>query len=306
MTLLICCRRSTSKHKAPTTPNLQQDNIPPILTLPTELLDHCWSYLGRSDLLRVSRVCRVFRYTSITWMFRSLAISLRLSVPQSTNQTRTLEFATPRFMSFYSDPGARQLWNLVQAWTITAPSMISPSTILPLRSQIPGQSKAPLPLDTYFRLLSFSRNLRSLVFARLDLRTEHLVVLESLPALESLRLISCLFSLPSPFRRPLKLKELEIAADSFNPSSIDEDVVPVLCNPSSLETFTLMDARSAHTVLTALLSVEQFPHLKHLNVVVESFSRAHFFRFLAAIPSPTTLRIFHGLLKSCPTYHCQS
>jgi len=72
--------------------------------------------------------------------------------------------------------------------------------------------------------------------------------------------------------RPLKLKELEIAADSFNPSLIDEDVIHMLCNPFSLETLTLMDARPTHTALTAPLSVEQLPHLKHLNVIVDTFS----------------------------------
>jgi len=70
-----------------------------------------------------------------------------------------------------------------------------------------------------------------------------------------------------------------------------DTLVSVLCNPAYLEKLTLIDPVVTHTVLAALSSVEHFPHLTYLSVLVKSSSRYHFFRFLAAIPSLTILNI---------------
>jgi hypothetical protein len=226
-------------------------------------------------------------------MFQSLTINMSPSrMLHSTNQTpKTLESATARLTSFYSDSGARKLWNMVEAWTVTSPLAIRAGIVFPVHLRAHEQSLAPRFVDTFFQFLPCSHNLRSLEFVGLDLRREQWVTLESLPALESLKLISCFLAPSSHLERPLKLKELEIAG-GFSPCVIDEHVVSVLCNPAYLEKLTLIDALVTHTVLVAVSSMGCFPHLTYLNIIVKSFSRDHFLTFLVAIPSLTTLRIF--------------
>ncbi|OJA19468.1 hypothetical protein AZE42_04914, partial [Rhizopogon vesiculosus] len=217
---VLCCRSTKSNNKKSQKPNSYQDNGPPILRLPPDVLDHCWSYLRQSDLFQVSRVCRVFWHTSRLRIFQSLAINLssspilpldQKSVPRSTNQKpNTLELATARVKSFYSDPDARELWDM--------------------------------------------------------------------------------------------LKELEIAGGNFSPRSIDGCPVSVLCNPPYLERLTLIDSLVTPTALTALSSMEHFPHLTYLSVLVNPSSRGHFLRFLATIPSLITLRIFPWSADITPDY----
>ncbi|OAX38221.1 hypothetical protein K503DRAFT_800600 [Rhizopogon vinicolor AM-OR11-026] len=294
---VLYCRRTKSSNKKSQKPHSHQDNGPPILRLPPDVLNHCWSYLRQSDLFQVSRVCRVFWHTSRLRIFQSLAINLssspilpldQKSVPRSTNQKHnTLELATSRVNSFYSDPDARELWDMVEAWSVTA-AYSALSTFFPTRLQKHDQKQSA---DAVFQFLSCSRNLRSLELARLDLGREQWVTLQSLPALETLKLTSCFFSASSHLE-PLKLKELEIAGGNFSPRSFDGYLVSVLCNPAYLEKLTLIDSLVTPTALTALSSMEHFPHLTYLSVLVSPSSRGHFLRFLAAIPSLVTLRIF--------------
>ncbi|OAX38222.1 hypothetical protein K503DRAFT_741496 [Rhizopogon vinicolor AM-OR11-026] len=309
--LAVLYRRwSKSDNKTPPKPKSNQDNDPPILKLPPDVLEYCWSYLRRPDLFHVSCVCRIFWRTSRFRIFHSLIINLssppmlplnqKLVLRSTKKSSNMLEPATTRVTSFYSDPDARELWDIVQAWTVTAP-LSALSTFSPFRVQKHEQTLALRPVDTVFQLLSCSRNLRSLELARLDLGREQWVTLQSLPALETLRLISCFFS-SSSHSEPLKLKGLEIAGGSFGPRSIDGYLVSVLCNPAYLEKLTLIDSFVAPTALEALSSMEHFPHLSYLSVLVKSFSRGHFLRFLAAIPSLTTLNIFPSSVDITPDH----
>ncbi|OJA19469.1 hypothetical protein AZE42_04915 [Rhizopogon vesiculosus] len=277
-------------------PNSNQDNIPPVLKLPPEVLDYCWGYLRRPDLFQLSRVCRVFWGTSRFRIFQLLTVNLssppillfnqKLVLRSTKKSSKTPEHAITRLASFYSDPGARELWDMVQAWTVAA----ALGTFFLVHLEKHEQSITPRCVNTVFQFLSCSRNLRSLELARLDLGRELWVTLQRLPALETLRLLSCFFS-PSSYLEPLKLKELEIAGGSFNSRPIDEYLVSVLCNPAYLEKLTLIDPFVTHTVLAALSSMEHFPHLTYLSVLVKSSSRCHFVKFLAAIPSLTILNI---------------
>ncbi|KAG1734894.1 uncharacterized protein EDB91DRAFT_575766 [Suillus paluster] len=277
-----------------------QENSPPILKFPPEVLDYCWGYVGRQDLFQLSRVCRVFWYTSRSRIFQSLTITLpspavlplnQKLVRRSTNKApKMLERAATRLTSFYSDPSASELWGMIQNWTVTTAPAIRSNSFFPIHSQ--EQSLALKSVDVVFPSLSRSCNLRSLELVRMNLGRQQWLILESLPALETLRLISCSFH-PSPhLDGSLKLKELAIAGDSFGPRSIDEHLVSVLCNPAYLEKLTVIDFLITHTILAALLSIAPFPHLTYLSIFVESLSGDHFFRFLASTPALTTLRIF--------------
>ncbi|KAG2132313.1 uncharacterized protein EDB93DRAFT_1177127 [Suillus bovinus] len=276
------------------------ENNPPILKLPSEILDHCWGYLRRQDLFQVSSVSRVFWYTSRSRIFQSLTVTLpspailplnQSLVRRSTNKaSKMLERAATRITSFYSDPSAGELWDIVQDWTVaTAPAIRSDIFCFP-RSQ--EKNLALRSVDAVFPFLTCSRNLRSLELVRVNLGRQQWIIIECLPALETLRLISCLFPLSSHLERPLKLKELAIAGDSFGPRSIEERLVSVLCNPTYLQKLTLIDFLITHTVLAALSSMGPFPHLTYLSIFVTSLSGDHFFRFLAATPALETLRIF--------------
>ncbi|KAG0706968.1 hypothetical protein DFH29DRAFT_899398 [Suillus ampliporus] len=275
-------------------------NSPPILKLPPEVLDHCWDYLRRHDLFRVSRVSRVFWYTSRSRIFQSLTITLpspailplnQKLVRHSTNKApKMLERAATRFTSFYSDPSAGELWGMVQNWTVTTAPAIRSNMFFPVHSQ--EQSLDLRSVDAVFPFLSHSCNLRTLELFRMNLGRQQWLILESLPALETLRLVSCLFAPSSHLDGPLKLKELAIAGDSFGPRSIDEHLVSVLCNTAYLEKLTVIDFLITHTVLETLSSMAPFPHLTYLSIFVESLSGEHFFRFLAATPALATLRIF--------------
>lgn len=280
--------------------NSNLENNPPILKLPSELLDHCWGYLRQQDLLQVSRVSRVFWYTSRSRIFKSLTVTLPSPAMLLLNQNlvhrsmnkvpEILERAATRITSFYSDPGAGELWGMVQDWTVATTPAIRSNMFRFARSQ--EKNLAPTLVDALFPFLSCSRNLRSLELVRVNLGRQQWIIIECLPILDTLKLISCLFPPSSHLERPLKLKELAIAGDSFGPRSIEEDVVSVLCNPAYLEKLTLIDFLITHTVLAALSSMPPFPHLTYLSIFVTSPSGDHFFRFLAAIPALATLRIF--------------
>ncbi|KAJ8586483.1 hypothetical protein M405DRAFT_935344 [Rhizopogon salebrosus TDB-379] len=268
-------------------PGSNQENIPPILKLPPEVFDLCWSFLTRSDLLRVCHVCRVFWYTSRSRIFRSFSIRFsHESLPgfrrcigfllrkTRTNTTfRILESLGIRLLGFYSDPSAHELWDMVQT----------------CRLSVADTGRRKTSFDAIF--LSRSRNLRCLVIFCMDLGREHCAALQSLPALETLTLFGCSFLSSSHFQRPLKLKELMIA-DRLSYHTIDNHLLYVLCNPAHLEKLILTDLGTTdiiYTILSGLLSMGQFPRLTYLNILVESRSRSHFFRFLGAIPSLTTL-----------------
>ncbi|KAG1772521.1 hypothetical protein EV702DRAFT_1134397 [Suillus placidus] len=276
------------------------ENNPPILKLPPEVLDHCWGYLRRQDLFQVSRVSRLFWYTSRSRIFQSLTVTLPSpAMPplnpnllrRSTNKApKMLERAATRITSFYSDPSAGELWDMVQDWTVATAPAIRSNMFCFARSQ--EKNLAPKSVDAVFPFLSCSRNIRSLELVRVDLGRQQWIIIESLPALETLRLISCLFPPSSHLERPLKLKELAIAGDSFGPRSIEEPLVSTLCNPAYLEKLTLIDFLVTHTILAALSSMAPFPHLTYLSIFVTSPSGDHFFRFLAATPALATLRIF--------------
>ncbi|KAG1743841.1 hypothetical protein EDB19DRAFT_542574 [Suillus lakei] len=291
------------------TPNSNLDNSPPILRLPSEILDHSWGYLRRQDLFQVSRVSRVFRYTSRSRIFQSLTVTLPSPAMLPLNQNlvrcstskapKMLERAATRLASFYSDPSAAELWDMVQGWTVaTAPAMSNLFGFA--RSQ--EKSLAPRSVDAVFPFLSCSRNLRSLELVRVNLGRQQWIIIESLPALETLRLISCLFPPSSYLERPLKLKELAIAGDNFGPRSIEEPLVSVLCNPAYLEKLTLIDFLVTHTVLAVLSSMAPFPHLTYLSIFVTSPSGDHFFGFLAALPALATLRIFPWSANITPSH----
>lgn len=275
-------------------------NNPPILKLPFEVLDHCWGYLRRQDLFQVSRVSRVFWYTSRSRIFQSLTITLpspkvhplnrNLVRPSTIKAVDMLERAVDRITSFYSDSSAGELWDMVQDWTIATAPAIRNNTHYFVRSL--EKNLAPRSVDVIFPFVSYSRNLRSLELVRMNLGRQQWIIIESLPVLETLRLISCFFLPSSHLERPLKLKELAIAGDSFGPRSIEEPLVSVLCNPAYLEKLTLIDFIITHTILAALSSMAPFPHLTYLSVFVTSPSGDHFFRFLTAIPALATLRIF--------------
>ncbi|KAG2119314.1 hypothetical protein DEU56DRAFT_136884 [Suillus clintonianus] len=281
-------------------PNSNLENSPPILKLPLEVLDHCWGYLRRQDLFQVSGVSRIFWYTSRSRIFQSLTITLpspeilplnQNLVRRSTNRApKMLEHAATRLTSFYSDPSAGELWDMVQDWTVATAPGIRSNMFCFTRSQEKGLVLRSI--DTVFPFLSCSRNIRSLELVRVNLGRQQWIIIESLPALETLRLISCFFPPSSHLERPLKLKELAIAGDSFGPRSIEERLVSVLCNPAYLEKLTLIDFLVTHTVLAALSSMAPFPHLTYLSIFVTSPSADHFFSFLAAIPALSTLRIF--------------
>jgi hypothetical protein len=232
-------------------------------------------------------------------MFQSLTINIssppilllnpKLVLRSTNKSSKTLKHAITRLTNFYSDPAACELWNTVQAWTVTA----ALGTFFLVHLKENEQNFTQQYLSAIFQFLSCSRNLRSLDLARLDLRREHWVILESLPALETLRLVSCFFSPSSPSHlERLKLKELEITGTSFGSRSIDGYLVFMLCNPAYLEKLTLNDPLVTHIVLASLSSLGRFPHLTYLNVFVNTFSHGDFLRFLAAIPSLTTLRMF--------------
>ncbi|KAG2106162.1 uncharacterized protein F5147DRAFT_701254 [Suillus discolor] len=273
---------------------------PPILRLPSEILDHCWSYLRRRDLFQVSGVSRVFWYTSRSRIFQSLNVTLpslavlplnQNLVRRSTNKApKMLERAATRITSFYSDPSAGELWDMVQDWTVSTAPAIRNSMFFFARSQ--EKNLASRSVDAIFPFLTCSRNLRSLELVRVNLGRQQWIIIECLPALDTLRLISCLFPPSSHLERPLKLKELAIAGDNFGPRSIEERLVSVLCNPTYLQKLTLIDFLVTHTVLAVLSSMAPFPHLTYLSIFVTSPSRDHFFRFLAATPALATLRIF--------------
>jgi hypothetical protein len=201
-----------------------------------------------------------------------------------------LERAATRITSFYSDPSASELWDMVQDWTVATAPTIRSNILCFARSQ--EKNLAPRSVDAVFPFLSCSRNLRSLELVRVNLGRQQWIIIECLPALETLRLISCLFQPSSHLERPLKLKELAIAGDSFGPRSIEERLVYVLCNPAYLEKLTLIDFLVTHTILAALSSMAPFPHLTYLSIFVTSPSGEHFFKFLAALPALATLRIF--------------
>ncbi|KAG2346222.1 hypothetical protein BDR05DRAFT_70197 [Suillus weaverae] len=276
------------------------ENNSPILKLPPEVLDHCWGYLRRQDLFQVSRVSRLFWYTSRSRIFRSLIVTLpspampplnpNLLRRSTSKAPKMLERAATRITSFYSDPSAGELWDMVQDWTVATAPAIRSNMFCFARSQ--EKNLAPRSVDAVFPFLSCSRNIRSLELVRVDLGRQQWIIIESLPALETLRLISCLFPPSSHLERSLKLKELAIAGDSFGPRSIEEPLVSTLCNPAYLEKLTLIDFLVTHTILAALSSMAPFPHLTYLSIFVTSPSGDHFFRFLAATPALATLRIF--------------
>ncbi|KIK36817.1 hypothetical protein CY34DRAFT_810937 [Suillus luteus UH-Slu-Lm8-n1] len=280
--------------------NSNLENNPPILKLPPEVLYHCWGYLTRQDLFQVSGVSRVFWYTSRSRIFQSLTVTLpspavfsldQNPIRHSTNKApKMLERAATRITSFYSDPSASELWDMVQDWTVATAPTIRSNIFSFARSQ--EKNLVPRSVDAVFPFLSCSRNLRSLELVRVDLGRQQWIIIECLPALETLRLISCRFPPSSHLERPLKLKELAIAGDSFGPRSIEEPLVSVLCNPAYLEKLTLIDFLVTHTILAALSSMAPFPHLTYLSIFVTSLSGDHFFKFLAAVPALATLRIF--------------
>lgn len=280
--------------------NSNLENNPPILKLPPEVLDHCWGYLRRQDLFQVSGVSRVFWYTSRSRIFQSLTVTLpspavfsldQNLIRHSTNKApKMLERAATRITSLYSDPSASELWDMVQDWTVATAPTIRSNIFSFARSQ--EKNLVPRSVDAVFPFLSCSRNLRSLELVRVNLGRQQWIIIECLPALETLRLISCLFPPSSHLERPLKLKELAIAGDSFGPRSIEERLVSVLCNPAYLEKLTLIDFLVTHTILAALSSMAPFPHLTYLSIFVTSLSGDHFFKFLAAVPALATLRIF--------------
>jgi hypothetical protein len=79
---------------------------------------------------------------------------------------------------------------------------------------------------------------------------------------------------------------------SYHP--IDNHLLSVLCNPAHLVlNDDLGKTETIYTVLSGLLSMGQFPRLTYLNILVASRSRSHFFKFIEATPSLTTLRISH-------------
>jgi hypothetical protein len=152
---------------------------------------------------------------------------------------------------------------------------------------------ALVSFDAVFQVLPRSCNLRRLVIDSMDLGREQCAALQSLPALETLRLFGCYFLSSSHFQRPLKLKELMIAGGlSYHP--IDNHLLYVLCNPAHLEKLTLVDLGTTdiiYPILSGLLSMGQFPRLTYLDMIVGSRSCSHFFKFLGAVPSLTTLYI---------------
>ncbi|KAJ8587046.1 hypothetical protein M405DRAFT_327113 [Rhizopogon salebrosus TDB-379] len=287
-------RWSVANGRGCTRPASNQENIPPILKLPAEVLDHCWGYLTRLDLLRVCRVCRIFWYTSRSRIFKSLIIK---PLPKSTpvfrrrvgfrfrkTQTNTTEPFGIRLVSFYLDPSARELWDMVQTW------------VLQVAGQLVVDRPREISFDAVFQVLPRSCNLRRLVIDSMDLGREQCAALQSLPALETLKLFGCYFLSSSHFQRPLKLKELMIAGGlSYHP--IDNHLLYVLCNPAHLEKLTLADLSTTDiidTILSGLLSMGQFPRLTYLDMIVGSRSCSHFFKFLGAVPSLTTLHIPPG------------
>jgi hypothetical protein len=280
-----------------------QENIPPILKLPPEVLDRCWGYLERLDLLQVPRVCRVFWLTSRYRIFRSLTIDLSPESPpeperrtgfgfkRTKRNEKILEPAGFRITSFYSSLRARELWDMVQSWTLIAEPTFKENLTLPGQDwQGLVQMMAMQSFYEVFQFLPRSCNLRTLEIVALDLGREHCVTLQSLPALETLKLIGCFFPSSCHFQHPLKLKELSIIG-SFSRLPVDRCLVLVLCNPAHLEKLTLTHFFVSHTVLSALASMEDFPRLTCLNIAIKSRCRGHFFKFLGAIPSLATLRI---------------
>ena len=121
-------RWSVANGRGCSRPGSNQEDIPPILKLPAEVLDHCWGYLTRLDLLRVCRVCRIFWYTSRSRIFKSLIIKFspkcspvfrrRVGFRFRKTQTNTTESFGIRLISFYLDPSARELWDMVQTWVL--------------------------------------------------------------------------------------------------------------------------------------------------------------------------------------------
>jgi hypothetical protein len=295
-------RRSFRRHE--NRPGSNQENIPPILKLPPEVLDRCWGYLSRVDLLQMPHVCRIFWYTSRSRIFKSLRIRLLPGSPAAAVFRRcagflfrkTLTNTAIRIPSFYSDPSARELWDMVQICTLSVARLGSwvvdgrsrKSTYVPDQSwQDFEQRLALASFDPVF--LSRSCNLRRLTFHFMDLGREHWVAQQ--PAPEALALPECSFLSSPHFQRSLKLKEL-IIDGSHSYHAIDNHLLYVLCNPAHLEKLILDDhhaTETIYTVLSGLLSMGQFPRLTYLNILVESQSCSHFFRFLGAIPSLTTL-----------------
>ena len=158
--------------------------------------------------------------------------------------------------------------------------------------------------DAVFQVLPRSCNLRCLVIDSMDLGREQCAALQSLPALETLRLFGCYFLSSSHFQCPLKLKELMIAGGlSYHP--IDNHLLSVLCNPAHLEKLTLADLGTTdivYIILSGLLSMGQFPRLTYLDMTVGSRSCNHFFKFLEAVPSLTTLHIPPRSAKVIPSH----
>jgi hypothetical protein len=284
-------------------PDSNQEHIPPMLKLPPEVLDRCWGYLVRLDLLQVPRVCRIFWLTSRSRIFESLTIDLSPDSPpmlqrrigfnfrRTKRNTKTLKPAGTRLTSFYSDSGARELWDVVKSWTLIAEPTIRESLSLPAHDWRDLVQRVSMEsFEDVFQLLPRSCNLRTLEIVAFDIGREHCVTLQSLPALETLKLVGCFFPSSSHFQRPLKLKELAIIG-SFSRLPVDIHLVHVLCNPAHLEKLTLTHFFVTHTVLSALSYMEDFPYLTYLNVAVKPRSRGHLFKFLGATPSLTTLRI---------------
>ncbi|KAG1880869.1 hypothetical protein F4604DRAFT_1748333 [Suillus subluteus] len=167
------------------------ENNPPILKLPFEILDYCWGYLRRRDLFQVSRVSRIFQSLTVT-----LPSPGMLPPSQNLDLLKMLERAATRITGFYSDPSASELWDMVQDWTIATAPAIRSNIRYFVRSQ-----------EKNLATRSCSPNLRSLELVRMNLGRQQWIIIESLPVLETLRLISCLFPPSSHLERPLKLKE---------------------------------------------------------------------------------------------------
>jgi hypothetical protein len=280
-----------------------QENIPPILKLPLEVLDHCWGYLARPDLLQVPRVCRIFWFTSRYRIFQSLTIDLSpksspmpkrrigLNFKRAKTTPQTLEPASIRLTSFYSDPRARELWDMVQSWTLIAKPSLKESLSLPAHDwQNRVQRMAVGSFDGVCQLLPRSCNLHTLEIVAFDLEREHCAALQSLPALETLKLVGCFFPCPFHFQRQLKLKELAVIG-TFCDLPFNIRLVLMLCNPAHLEKLTLTHFFATYSALTSLSFIKDYPRLTHLSIAIKSRSGGLFFRFLGSTPSLATLKI---------------